>query len=74
MPPLHLADAELAAVMTAASVLRPADRPAFLAEVAAALRAQGDEMIGVGLIHRVVVPIQRRYWGSPDLGTAGKYR
>jgi hypothetical protein len=49
MRPLHLADAELAAVMTAASALQPRDRGPFLQEVAAALRAQGDEIAALGM-------------------------
>ena len=74
MPPLYLDEPELAAIMSAAVPLAPRDRPAFLAECAAALRGQGAEHIGVGLIHRVIAPIQRRYRDPPDLtGSVAKY-
>jgi hypothetical protein len=64
MPP-HFTDAQLDTLMRTASPLAPADRPRFMEDVARAL--DGRE-IGDGLLHRVAVECQRRYW-SPPLAT-----
>ena len=64
MPP-HFTGAQLDTLMRTASPLAPADRPRFMEDVARAL--DGRE-IGDGLLHRVAVECQRRYW-SPPLAT-----
>jgi hypothetical protein len=74
MPPLALTDSELDAVYRAAGPIPPAVRGAFLEEVAQ--RLAGREL-GDGVVYRVVMEVQRRYWSPPDLArTAGtsKYR
>ena len=62
--PIRLTDAQLAVVMAAAEVLAPADRSAFLEEVAR--RLQGVT-VGAGILHRTIAELQRRYWHPPDL-------
>ena len=69
MPPLALSDEQIDALVRAAAPLPPRLRKPFLEDVARAL--QGREL-GDGVIHRVVVEIQRRYW-DPPLTHPGKY-
>ena len=69
MSPLALSDSELEAVYRAAGPLLPAVRGAFLEEVAR--RLAGRE-VGDGLVYRVVMEVQRKFWSPPDLSrTAG---
>jgi hypothetical protein len=68
--PLALSDDELAAVMDAAQPLSIRQRDAFLREVASALQSANGE-IGPGLVHRVVVEVQRKYFDPPDLSSGG---
>jgi hypothetical protein len=70
MAPLPLTDEELDAVMRAAFPLQPRDRDPFLRDVANALQGIGE--LGPGLLHRIVVEVQRRYW-DPPLTHPGKY-
>jgi hypothetical protein len=62
MPPLGFSDADLDVLARAAAPLQPRDRKPFLEDVARAL--QGHE-VGPGLLHRIVVEVQRRYWDPP---------
>jgi hypothetical protein len=66
--PLALTDAQLDAIHRAAWPLAPADRGAFLEAVAAAL-AQ-ERTLGDGVVYRVAVQVQRRFW-TPPLATDG---
>jgi hypothetical protein len=73
--PLSLSDEQSSGVLRAAMPLVPADRPAFLEEVAQALASL--PMIGDGSVARTCAVIQRRYLRPPDLEKArhaGKYR
>jgi hypothetical protein len=77
MPPIHLTDDELEAVITAARPLDPWRRDAFLQEVASSLASCSE--IGPGIVHRIVAQVQRAHFAPPDLsvGAAGrtsKYR
>jgi hypothetical protein len=67
--PLALSDELLDAVMRAAAPLSPRQRKPFLEDVA---RALNGREVGPGLVHRIVVEIQRRYW-DPPLTHPGKY-
>ncbi len=62
--PLSLSDDQMSTIFAAAEPLPPADRSAFLRDVAMAL--QGRE-IGDGLVARVCAEMQRRYLVPPDL-------
>jgi hypothetical protein len=62
--PLALSDSELAAIYRAAGPIAPDVRSAFLEEVAQ--RLAGREL-GDGLVYRVVMEVQRKFWSAPDL-------
>ena len=69
--PIHLSDSQLEQILRAAAPLAPNDRPAFLTDVAAALRGQA---LGDGAVFRVVREIQGRYFRPPESpGGSGKY-
>jgi hypothetical protein len=68
--PVKLTDEQMDALMRAAAPLAPRDRKPFLEDVA---RALNGREVGPGLLHRVVVEVQRRYW-DPPLTHPGKYR
>jgi hypothetical protein len=74
MPPLALSDEQLDALARIAAPLSPRDRTSFLADVARELK--GRE-VGPGLLHRVAVECQRRYWSPPAIDArppiGGKY-
>jgi hypothetical protein len=65
MRPVKLTDAQLSAVFEAARPLQPADRDAFLVDLAGAL--QGQENLGDGTVFRLIREVQRRYFDPPDL-------
>jgi hypothetical protein len=74
---LALSDAQLDAIHRLAWPLSPTDRSAYLAAVMEALQAQ--PALGDGVIYRVAIECQRRFWTPPDLsagaaGRASKYR
>jgi hypothetical protein len=73
--PLALSDSEIAHVMSAARVLAPADRDAFVRSVAAVLADK--PVLGDGLVARVCRELQQRYWRAPELDErshgGGKY-
>jgi hypothetical protein len=74
--PIRLTDSELDAVMAAARPIAVERRDAFLQDVATLLHACVE--IGPGVVHRVCVEVQRRYFEPPDFsraaGGSGKYR
>jgi hypothetical protein len=73
--PVSLTDMQLDAVLAAAHPLAPDQRSAFLADVARSLA--NERTIGDGLLHRVIMHVQKRYFDPPDLGRANgtsKYR
>jgi len=73
--PVSLTDIQLDAVLAAAHPLPVEKRSAFLADVARTLAS--ERVIGDGLLHRVIMHVQRQYWDPPDLGRANgasKYR
>jgi hypothetical protein len=76
MPPIHLSDDELDAVMAAARPIAVERRDAFLQDVATLLHGCGE--IGPGVVHRICAEVQRRHFDAPDLsraaGGSGKYR
>jgi hypothetical protein len=59
---LSLSDAELAAVMSAAAPIHPRERDQFLRDVAAELERY--EVIGPGIVGRVVAKVQRMHLTS----------
>jgi hypothetical protein len=77
--PLALTDAELDCVHRLAWPLAAHDRSAYLEAVIAAL--QQERTLGDGVVYRVAVQVQRRFWTPPTVngdGAAprrpGKYR
>jgi hypothetical protein len=62
--PIALTDEQLSAVMAVAEPLAPADRSAFLEDVAVALAALPT--IGDGVVNRVVREVQSKYF-RPEL-------
>jgi hypothetical protein len=72
--PLQLSDEQMDALVRIAAPLVPSDRRLFLEDVARALN--GHE-VGPGLLHRVAVECQRKYWSPGALDgrvKGGKYR
>jgi hypothetical protein len=76
VPPIRLTDAELDQVFRAAAPLAPADRDAFLQDVARRLSAITD--VGPGAVYKACVAAQREFFEPPDLdfgsGRWSKYR
>jgi hypothetical protein len=68
--PLALDDAQITTIMRAARILAPADRDAFLRQVAAVLELQ--PAIGDGVVARVCREIQQRYWVPPAIDGSGR--
>ena len=62
--PIALSDAQLTMIMQAAEPLQPADRPAFLEDVARELQAQ--KAVGDGAVYRAVMTAQRNHFDPPD--------
>ena len=76
MKPLFLNEEELTAVMTAAAALEIHNRGPFLEAITTALRAQGEQSLGPGLVYRTIASVQRQFWDPPDLdltGSVAKY-
>ena len=68
MPPLHLTDDELDAVMNAARPIAPELRDPFLKSVANALAGR---MIGPGTVHQVCREAQRQFFDPPEFDGPG---
>jgi hypothetical protein len=62
--PLSLTDEEMVAVMDAAAPIDPAQRDAFLRDIAIEL-SKCPEQIGPGSVYRTVREVQRRYVVTP---------
>jgi hypothetical protein len=68
---IKLTDEQLTVITRGVEPLHPRDRSDYLRAVAAELN--GHE-IGDGVVYRVAMPCQRKFW-TPPLGKhAGKYR
>jgi hypothetical protein len=60
--------------MTAVAALEIRNRGPFLEAIATALRAQGEQSLGPGLVYRTIVSVQRQFRDPPDLtGSVAKY-
>lgn len=62
---LALSDSQLDVIHRLAWPLAPGDRGAYLEAVVQALQAQ--PALGDGVIHRVAVECQRRFWTPPEI-------
>jgi hypothetical protein len=65
--PLSLSDSQFAAICEAVEPLAPADRSAFLGELAALLR--NEPVVGDGTINQAVRVLLRRYFRPPTVKT-----
>jgi hypothetical protein len=73
--PLHFSDEEKDLLLSLAAPIDQKQRAAFLAAVAAELEANGQAgAVGIGSVHRVAARVQRRFWESPQLASAGRSR
>jgi hypothetical protein len=76
MPPIHLSDEQMSALLAASHPLPPDSRSAFLEHCARELARL--PMVGDGALHRVVMQVQREYFRPPALnhapGSTSKYR
>jgi hypothetical protein len=67
-PILHFSDAQLTEIFRLAAPLAPAQRVAFLEDVANALDGQDP---GDGALYRVCRELQRKHFDPPNLGGPG---
>lgn len=68
---LRLSDEQIDALTRIAAPLSPTDRQSFLQDVA---RELNGREIGPGILHRIAVECQRRYWSPPAIdGHGGKH-
>jgi hypothetical protein len=71
---LALTDQQLDLVHRLAWPLSPPDRSRFLEALAQALQ---DQELGDGVVYRIAIQTQRRFWSPPELGRGpagvGKY-
>jgi len=77
MPPICLSDEQMSALLAASHPLPPNSRSAFLEHCARELARL--PIVGDGVLHRIVMQVQREYFDPPDLSTAthsrtSKYR
>jgi len=77
MPPIRLSDEQMSALLAASHPLPPDSRSAFLEHCARELARL--PMVGDGVLHRVIMQVQRQYFDPPDLsapthGRVSKYR
>ena len=74
--PLALTDSQLDTIFRMAAPLLDVDRALFLEDVARELG--GLPELGDGIVARVCVQVQRKYWRPPEVGYggpgSGKYR
>jgi hypothetical protein len=75
LPPLYLSDEQMSAVLAASHPIAPARRVDFFVDVVRELSAL--PMVGDGVVHRVIVDVQRRYFDAPleadERHRVGKY-
>ena len=69
--PLHFSDDQLTQIFRATAPLSPAQRVAFLEDVARELQANHRGALGDGVIYRVVREIQRRHFDPPAIDGVG---
>jgi hypothetical protein len=77
MPPIRLSDEQMSALLAASHPLPPDSRSAFLEHCARELARL--PIFGDGVLHRVIMQVQREYFEPPDLaagasGRNSKYR
>jgi hypothetical protein len=61
---IHLSDEQMTAIWAAARPLPPDARGAFLEDVAREISRH--HILGNGLLHRVIMVVQRRHFDPPD--------
>jgi hypothetical protein len=61
---IELNDSEMSVLLELSRPVEPAQRTAFMAEVAQALETSGTR--GEGAVHRVARTIQRRFFDPPE--------
>jgi hypothetical protein len=69
MPPIKLTDDELTAVLAAAKPIAIDRRDDFLQAVANELSRYAE--LGPGIVHRVIVQVQRDFFDPPHLERSG---
>jgi hypothetical protein len=69
LAPLNFTGAQLDQIFRAAAPLTPAERAAFLEDLASALRAAPCP--GDGQLYRTIREVQRRHWDPPNFSAAG---
>jgi len=62
--PLALTDEQIDTLTRIAAPLHPRDRKPFLEDVT---RALNGRELGDGLLHRIAIECQRRYWSPPAI-------
>jgi hypothetical protein len=62
---LKLSDDQLNAIMAAAMPLQPDQRPIFLEVCAREIAQLGEDRLGDGSLHRLIMSIQRGYFHPP---------
>lgn len=68
MSPISLSDQELSQIMAASAPLPPPQRPRFMQAVADRLAVYPEASRGAGLVHRILVETQRKFFDPPLLG------
>jgi hypothetical protein len=64
--PIHLSDQQMDAVLAASHPLPPDRRSAFLEDVANEISRH--PILGDGLLHRLIMQIQKKHFDPPDFG------
>jgi hypothetical protein len=73
--PPSFSDEQLAQIFRAAAPLNPAERVAFLEDLANMIRTNNYQgPLGDGLVYRAVREVQRRHFDPPDFSVAGAPR
>jgi hypothetical protein len=75
MPPIKMTDEQMSALLAASHPLPPDSRSAFLEHCARELARL--PIVGDGVLHRVIMQVQREHFDPPDLSVSGigsKYR
>jgi hypothetical protein len=70
--PVALSEQQMLALLAASHPLPADSRSAFLEHCARELAALPE--LGEGVLHRVIMRVQRLYFDPPHLGSYGKYR
>jgi hypothetical protein len=66
---LHFSDDQLDQIFRAAAPLNPAERVAFLEDLASTLRQASH--LGDGVVYRMVREVQRRHFNPPETNEPG---